>query len=50
VAESDSISLALVAIPPIALYEVGIVISLVFARTSLRSRLPEAAQATSPGG
>jgi hypothetical protein len=50
VAESDSINLALVAIPPIARYEGGIAYSLVFARTSPQSRLPEAAQATSRTG
>jgi sec-independent protein translocase protein TatC len=47
---TDPINLALVALPLYALYEVGIVISLVFARTSLRSRLPETAKPASPGG
>ncbi len=47
---SDPINLALVAVPLYALYEVGIVIATLFARTSLRSHLPETAEAASPGG
>ncbi len=47
---TDPINLALVAVPLYLLYEVGIIISLVFARTTLRSHLPETAEAASPGG
>lgn len=47
---TDPINLALVAVPLYALYEVGIVISLLFARTSLRSRLPETAERAAAGG
>ncbi len=46
---TDPINLALVAVPLYALYEVGIVISLLFARTSLRSHLPEPAEPASRG-
>ncbi len=46
---TDPINLALVAVPLYALYEVGIVISLLFARTSLRSHLPETAEPASRG-
>jgi sec-independent protein translocase protein TatC len=47
---TDPINLALVAIPLYLLYEVGIIISSVFAKTSLRNRLPETADAASPRG
>jgi sec-independent protein translocase protein TatC len=47
---TDPVNLLLVAAPLYALYEVGIVISLVFARTSLRSKLSEVAEPASPGG
>ena len=45
---SDPLNLALVGVPLVFLYEVGIVISQVFARTSLRSATPEPAEPADP--
>ena len=45
---TDPFNMAIVAVPLVILYEFGLVITRIFAKTSLRSKLPEMAEAASP--
>lgn len=45
---SDPLNLALVAVPLVILYEVGIIISLIFAKTTLRGAAADAAEPAKP--
>ncbi len=46
---TDPFNMGIVAIPLVILYEFGLVITRIFAKTSLRSKLPEMAEAATPG-
>lgn len=45
---TDPFNMAIVAIPLVILYEFGLIISNIFAKTSLRNKLPEMAEAATP--
>jgi len=45
---TDPFNMAIVAIPLVILYEVGLVFARIFAKTSLRDKLPEMAEAAEP--
>ncbi|HEU0164769.1 MAG TPA: twin-arginine translocase subunit TatC [Thermomicrobiales bacterium] len=47
---TDPFNMAIVAVPLIVLYEFGLIITTLFAKTSLRDKLPDAADAASPTG